>query len=589
MTYPSAGEAVRQQMKNLTDAVGAETHVYTEVKLALVYANYGTWEEKTSGVSGMFMTKPFKTPQFIKIVSKTLEKGVSEIIKKNAYRFLTGTSEDTLENYNGSTSRGNLFLSFEVPDGEEQTLQTYEYGRTGCEYMQLRFAPNNWNKGLGLFEVYAIYDTWRPSYSEPDTGDYFDKDLEVHWTFQGMYSALSTQSLIAIVPYYPNFVYNIRGGYYETNLVSSLTVLYLLNDEIFDGYHNSISRDDGGTTGKTSIPRISGYITTQYDTSVNAGADSDYAWAYHKTPPASELIGPKWVAICNMYSLRSPASTDMGQEYYNEQLQAINAKGSQYRYVSKWADKNLPRALFTTLIRQKIQDDGSMYQSLFAQSGNPLAGAKWVLFGDSLTDAYGGHDLTGNYFATKIALEFNMTLDNRAKSGSNINTASNGNYTNVNGCAMLDNLISEVEEGDTEAPDYITVAFGTNGYKSQNGTVDDTSENKETTCGAVKYFIEKCTEKFPNAFLGFILPPLGSWKAEDGQQFPNVNKDIDSARAAIKSVLDLPEYGGIPYIDMSKKSGITLAMLPDKIHISSEQANMKYYRALRGFLINANS
>lgn len=198
-----------------------------------------------------------------------------------------------------------------------------------------------------------------------------------------------------------------------------------------------------------------------------------------------------------------------------------------------------------------------------------------------------GHDLTGNYFATKIAREFGMTLDNRAKGGSNICTGSNGNYTDRNGCAMLDALIAEVEEGTASPPDYITVAFGTNGYSTQVGNVEDTSEARDKTCGAVKYFIEKCTEKFPNAFLGFVLPPLGSWKAEDGQQWPNVYKDVDATREAIKAVLDLPEYGGIPYIDMSKKSGITLDMLPDKIHISTEQANLKYYRALRGFMINA--
>lgn len=598
-TYPESasadipdGAVTKEKIsQDLANELDIERHEYTEVKLDLVYANYGTWEEKTSGVSGMFMTKPFKSPQYIKIVSHTTEKGVSENIKKNAYRFLTGEDQNDLTDSSTGTSRGNLFLQFDVPDGEEQIIETYEYGRVGYEYMQLRFNPSNWNKGLDLFDVYAIYDTFRPSYSEPEpeTGDYFDKDLEVHWTFQGMYSPLNTQSLIAVVPYYPNFTYNIRGGWYSTILVNSLDVLYLFDDEIFNGYHNSIGRDELGTTAQTSVPRISGYKTTQYDTTVNGGADENYKWAYHKTPPESELIGPKWVAICNMSSINEPASKDLGQEYYTEKIQEMNAEGSKHLYVSKWKDKSLPRALLTTLIRQKIQDDGSMYRSLFAKSGNPLAGAKWVLFGDSLTDAYGGHDLTGDYFASKIALEFNMSLDNRAKSGSNINTASNGNYTNVNGCAMLDDLISEVEEGNTEAPDYITVAFGTNGYKAQNGTVDDTSENKETTCGAVKYFIEKCTEKFPNAFLGFVLPPLGSWKAEDGQQFPNVNKDVDAAREAIKSVLDLPEYGGIPYIDMSKKSGITLDMLPDKIHISTDQTNLKYYRALRGFMVSAGA
>lgn len=226
----------------------------------------------------------------------------------------------------------------------------------------------------------------------------------------------------------------------------------------------------------------------------------------------------------------------------------------------------------------------------------PYKGKKWTLFGDSLTDAYGGKDWqkstvagdnpwTGYFFASRIAREFGLSIDNRAKSGSNINTASNGSYTDVNGCAMLDGLIAEVEAGTTEAPDYITVAFGGNGYASQLGAIDDTSENKETTAGAVRYFIEQIRTKFPNAVLGFVLNPMGSWKSEDGAPFPNTAKDIDATREMIKSVLDLPEYGGIPYIDMSTQSGITLDMLPDKIHISSKQANNLYYHAMRRFML----
>ena len=236
----------------------------------------------------------------------------------------------------------------------------------------------------------------------------------------------------------------------------------------------------------------------------------------------------------------------------------------------------------------------------------PYRNKKWCLFGDSLTDSYGGHSWdmstspnggdgwketeekvpwTGYFFASRVARELGLTIDNRGKSGSNINTASNGNYTNVNGCAMLDELIAEVEAGTTEAPDYITVAFGSNGYSAQLGTVEDTSEKKETTAGAVKYFIEQTRTKFPNAVLGFVLPPKSSWKAEDGAPYPNTSKDIDGTRAIIKSVLELPEYGGIPYIDMSTQSGITLDMLPDKIHISSEQAQNLYYHAMRRFMM----
>ena len=223
-------------------------------------------------------------------------------------------------------------------------------------------------------------------------------------------------------------------------------------------------------------------------------------------------------------------------------------------------------------------------------------GKTWVLFGDSLTDTFGGKDwnistwdygeygTVGNdedtpwtdyFFASKTARQLGLIIDNRAKSGSNINTATNGNYTAVNGVAKLDEFLAEIEAGTTEQPEYITIAFGTNAYTSQNGTVDDTSENTATTSGATRYFIEKIREKCPKTSFGFILPPAGTWGT-------NASKDIDAGRAAIKAVCDAE---GVPYIDMSKESGITVDMLPDGIHVSSHQANNLYYHALRRFMM----
>lgn len=575
-------ETNTQDITNLKSALDIQKHEYTEEKIELTYVKYGGWDEQ-SNVSGTRATKPFKTPQRIKIVSHTTDYGVDETIKLHSLRFLSSVDPIT----QGVGNREASFMkSFNVQNGEEQTFDTYEYGRKDCEYMQLRFTVSNFNKDMGLFDVYAIYDTYRPTYEKPKPQGIFDEDLDVKYTFQGTHYGLNVTGLIAVAPYYPDFNYNIRGGYFSTVVANTLDVIYLLDDEIFNGYHNSIVGQ--ATADAKDVKRILAGKTIQYDNSVEAGRDNNYAWSYHKTPPESELTGPKWIAICSMYVINQPSKTDLGQEYYNKQIQALNDSGPKLRYITKFDDKNAPRRLLSTYVKQIAnQNDGTYYTTLLKQSDNPLAGKKWTLFGDSLTDAYGGHDLTGNYFASKIAREFGMILDNRAKSGGNINTGDNGNYTSINGCECLDQLISDVESEITDPPDYITVAYGTNGIKTQNGTVDDTSDNKETTCGAVKYFIEKCTEKFPNAFLGFVLPPLGSWKAEDGQAFPNEKKDVDAARAAIKSVLDLPEYGGIPYIDMSKKTGITLAMLPDKIHISTDQTNAKYYRALRGFLISA--
>lgn len=579
-------EKLSQELANELDI---ERHEYTEVEVEIKRAAYNSFYDGTETPNGTSTsTVLFKTPQKIRI-----ENNHTQDITVTASRFANSDDYESATYTPGTKDnnarRDGSFLNGTIPMGESVTFDTYEYGSSGAEYIQLRFQPGTWSNAWNNIKVYAIYDSWRPTYTLPEANGIYEEDIPVRYTFQGASHALNKQQLIAVMPYYPDFTYNIRGGDYETVVVNSLDVFYLVDDSIFEGYHtNAFNKYYDARYSYVPCIFPKNGKTIQYDTSVNAGQNAEYAWAYHKTPPETELIGPKWVAISKMYSISHAASEDLGQEYYNEQIQTLNDSGPQLRYVTKFNDKNAPRRLLSTYVKRvDKQSDGTYYTSILKQSDNPLAGKKWTLFGDSLTDAYGGHDLTGNYFASKIAREFGMILDNRAKGGGNINTGANGNYTSINGCACLDQLISDVEDGITDPPDYITVAYGTNGYTAQNGTVDDTSENKETTCGAVKYFIEKCTEKFPNAFLGFVLPPLGSWKAEDGQQFPNANKDVDTAREAIKSVLDLPEYGGIPYIDMSKKSGITLDMLPDKIHISTDQTNLKYYRALRGFLITA--
>lgn len=213
----------------------------------------------------------------------------------------------------------------------------------------------------------------------------------MRYVYQGENVGLNRTSLIAVVPYYPDFTYNVRGGYFPTILSNSLTALYLFNDEIFEKYHNNIS-NTGNSDLENEIPRIrNANAVVQYDTSANAGADREYAWFYHKTPPETELVGPKYLAICAMDSINEPAKNDLGQEYYNQKIQELNDSGPKLTYVTKFADKNAPRRLLSTYVKSvDRQNDGTYYASLLAQSDCPLAGAKWTLFGDSLTDAYGG-------------------------------------------------------------------------------------------------------------------------------------------------------------------------------------------------------
>ena len=142
----------------------------------------------------------------------------------------------------------------------------------------------------------------------------------------------------------------------------------------------------------------------------------------------------------------------------------------------------------------------------------------------------------------------------------------------------LDEFTAEIDAGTTEPPDYITIAFGTNSFTAQLGTNADTSATDTSVYGATKRFIEVLREKCPKSVFGFVLSPKQNWGSSD----PYNLRAVDAARTAIKAVCD--EYG-VPYIDMSTQSGITVDMLPDGIHISNDQSQNLYYHAMRRFMI----
>lgn len=231
----------------------------------------------------------------------------------------------------------------------------------------------------------------------------------------------------------------------------------------------------------------------------------------------------------------------------------------------------------------------------------PYAGKKWVLFGDSLTDAYAGKGWeestqstggegwtkentyvawTGQLWASRIASELGLSIDNWAKSGSNINDGTNGNYTDVSGIRILDAYIAEVEAGTTDCADYITIGFGSNTRGDQIGTNEDTSETKTSVYGAMKYFIEKLRYLQKNynqkMVFGFVLPPQSSW----GEG----NTRITEGRTAMLEVLNTDEYA-VPYCDMWKESGICLDQMTDGIHVASIESNNLYYHAMRRFMM----
>lgn len=572
---------------------GDERHKLTEVEVTPIPEDQAGEHWAAANFDGSaykvvttFFTPLAKTPRYIKVVNKASSRPIKLRRSNEIYRFANGADESA-DGFAISNGARNLqfFHDIQIAPGDTLLYDLQEFGRKGCEYFQFIISPDaiggNYTdtqfsaKLREQAEFYYVYDSYIPAYSLPDDSGEFLVDLPVRYSAQGINNTKATRGF-AVVPYYPDTTYNVRGGCYPTSLDNTLQVLFLLDDAIFNGRDNGITFTSGDCG---HIPLIIGGSTTQYDTSVNGGDNNKYQWAYFKTPPASELVGPKYVAF-PMMSVSQDDATDKGEEYYKAIFDALNEKGPQNTYITRFG-KQIPRSLYAQLVfpNPNYHDDGSKYYAMLTSaSKSPLVGASWVLFGDSLTDNYGGHDLTGDYFATKIAREFNMSFDNRAKSGSNIYRGGSGNYVSVSGMIKLDEFTAEIDAGTTEQPDYITIAFGTNSFTAQIGTNADTSETDTTVYGATKRFIEVLREKCPKSVFGFVLSPKQNWGSSD----PHNLRAVDAARAAIKTVCD--EYG-VPYIDMSTQSGITAAMLPDGIHISNDQSQNLYYHAMRRFMI----
>ena len=588
-TTVADGSITQEKLSNaLVEKLGLEpNHNLREVKLTLHNAQFNSWWMGTDTGSAT-STELFETPQYIRIVNNhscDIDRAAVRFADSNDYE----TANFTDRELNGAYHQSGYFAET-IPVGEERTIPTYEWGSVSRKYMQIFYQPGTWNNAWKNIEIYAIYDDWKPSYNAPndaESKEIFLEDLPMKWVVTSASGALHG-GVFCAVPYYPDFTYHIRGGCYPTVLVSTMNVYGIYDDiSVFDTPVPALTGMSGYTSNINSFTLTSKYgTTTQYDTSVNGGVDANYKWAYFKTPKEEEHTGLKWLLI--QYNrdyteagdyLKSDNITEESVAYV---LNKWLSKDVGYEYISRWQNKDLPRKPTTQvrILNPNLNDGGTVYQAFNSMSVyHPMNKAKWVLFGDSLTDNYGGHEKSSNYFAAKIANEFNMELDNRAKSGSNIYKGGSGNYVNVSGIIKLDEYLAEIEAGTTEQADYITVAFGTNSFKTDIGTIEDTSENHTASVyGATKYFIEKIREKVPNAVLGFVLSPRQNWGAND----PNNARDLNGAREAIRTVCE--EYG-VPYIDMSTQSGITAEMMPDGIHIKDDQSQKLYYHAMRRFMM----
>lgn len=511
------GSITRQKVADeLLEEIGLDlNHHLTEVPLETFRCN---WDGTENATGSYTMIKPFKTPTYIKL-SKAMP------VDKNVQKVFS-----SVEDFSTDTKTPPDFLFFRYYK-ENELEPMYMENVPGYEYCRMLFRTSV------PFTATAYYDSYKVPISTEDTKAKL-----------GLWKGLDNRTYVAAVVPYKDCKFYLADSSQVNNGQSRTDIYGTSNDNIFS---DIIQQSLYGATS------ISPTADTDYSTYVHLYKVGQYAekkeGENYLTFDASTIVGhhPKYLVFPLTRNNISATTRD-------EALAEFRANS----LVSIFG------GLSDTL---PIKENKFIYKTI----ENPLKGSHWLLLGDSITDWFAGRDYSGEGFASKIALEFDMTFSNIAYEGENLN----------GGISRLNEYINGVELGTNLIPDYVTIAYGTNGNNATIGTVDD-SEDTATYPGWTKKIITLIREKFPNAMIGFVLPMQGDWVTWNGSTL----KDIKGNHDAIKGVLELPEYA-VPYIDMYYESGIIPSMLHndeypnDTIHPRSEKAQNKYYHAMRRFMM----
>ena len=489
-------------------------HHLTEVRLETMRCN---WDGKENAGGSYTLVKPFRTPTYIKFSTALKPHGNISTVFSSTEDF----SADL------RYADGLFWRSYKA----EELEPMYMEGVPGYEYCRMLFQTS------AAFTVMAYYD----SYEHPVSTEKTKAEI-------GLWTANSRMYAAAVVPFKPCSFYladesQIAGG-------QSLTDIYGTNNEnIFSDIVQPSLFEASSAAGHENAD-LSKYVHLYKVGTYREKAEGET----YKTFDASGIQGrpPKYLVFPLTRTGCSLTDRDAVIEFFRQQ------------------------SVYT--IRGGLSDElpVRINKFIYPQIKAPQTGRHWLLLGDSITDWFAGEDYSGQGFASKIALEFDMTFENIGKEGGNLDE----------GISLLNSYIAGVESGNKQVPDYITIAYGTNGSGSHIGSVDD-GVNANTYPGWVKKIIGIIREKFPRTVIGFVLPMQGDWVTWN----PSASgKDIKGNHDAIKAVLGLPEYA-VPYIDMYCESGIVPAMLPneqyptDTIHPRSDWAQELYYRAMRRFLM----
>lgn len=189
---------------------------------------------------------------------------------------------------------------------------------------------------------------------------------------------------------------------------------------------------------------------------------------------------------------------------------------------------------------------------------NPLEGKKICLIGDSNTQ-YSGNSFK-NYFENTYGCHFTplgyagATWENAA-----------GVTHEFSAIARVDALIAKADATTKVCSEYdmVLIMMGTNCVTA--GTVEDTSDNKATMCGAVRYCLEKLLYYYRKGKVGVILPPQRNLDNEYQMTRNDLIRKICDEYAV--AILDLARSGQIVG-DSKLKDGASY-YLDDGLHFGA--------------------
>lgn len=189
---------------------------------------------------------------------------------------------------------------------------------------------------------------------------------------------------------------------------------------------------------------------------------------------------------------------------------------------------------------------------------SPIAGKRICLIGDSNTQ------YSGAEFKTAFEETYGCTFVPLGYAGATWETTAGTSATDNNAVGRVNSLIANADESTHLCSDYdmILIMMGTN--CSAVGTVDDTSANVSTMCGAVRYCLEKLLYYYRKSKIGVILPP----QRNDGNdsQLSRNNLIQQIAEEYAVATLDLNRRGQIVG---DSKLGVSSYYLQDGLHFGA--------------------